>query len=185
MKIRLSDPLQVDSIVDGEGLRTVLWTQGCSHACKGCHNPHTHSFTEGFYVDVEDLKKEISTLKNQDGITFSGGDPMFQIPALLEIAKHCQKIGLNIWCYTGFTFEQLMFLNKSNPLIKELLKNIDVLVDGKFILEQKSLDLKFKGSKNQRILNVKSSLKLNRPVELRKYMNKKTIKKEKKRLLYV
>ena len=100
MKIRLAHPLQSDSIVDGEGLRTVVWTQGCSHNCPGCHNQKTHSFTGGFLKEIEELKEEISNLKNQDGITLSGGDPMFQIDACLEIAEFCQSQNLNVWCYT-------------------------------------------------------------------------------------
>ena len=110
--IRLASPLQTDSIVDGEGIRSVIWTQGCSHNCKGCHNPETHDFKKGFIKDIEKLKQEISNLKNQDGITFSGGDPMFQVDAILELAKHCKKNNLNVWCYTGFTFEQLWIMTK-------------------------------------------------------------------------
>ncbi|MDD2391906.1 MAG: anaerobic ribonucleoside-triphosphate reductase activating protein [Bacilli bacterium] len=176
MKIRLAQSLQSDSIVDGDGIRTVIWTQGCSHNCKGCHNPQTHSFTEGFLVDVEDIKKEISNLKLQDGITFSGGDPMFQVDACLEIAKFCQSNGLNVWMYTGFTFEQLIASNKQN--INELLKYVDVLIDGRFILEQKSLNLMFRGSKNQRIINVKKSLKQKKVITIKEYNNVKYFKKE-------
>lgn len=176
MKIRLTRSLQSDSIVDGDGIRTVIWTQGCSHNCKGCHNPQTHSFTEGFLVDVEDIKKEISNLELQDGITFSGGDPMFQVDACLEIAKYCQSNGLNIWMYTGFIFEQLIASNKQN--INELLKYVDILIDGRFILEQKSLNLMFRGSKNQRIIDVKKSLKLKKVITIKEYNNVQYLKKE-------
>lgn len=176
MKIRLARSLQSDSIVDGDGIRTVIWTQGCSHNCKGCHNPQTHSFTEGFLVDVEDIKKEISNLKLQDGITFSGGDPMFQVDACLEIAKFCQSNGLNVWMYTGFTFEQLIASNKQN--INELLKYVDVLIDGRFILEQKSLNLMFRGSTNQRIIDVKKSLKQKKVITIKEYNNVQYLKKE-------
>lgn len=154
--IRLSSPLEKDSIANGEGIRTVIWTQGCSHNCKGCHNPETHSFTAGFAVDVEDIKKELDNLIDQDGITLSGGDPLFQIDSSLEIVKHARKLGLNVWVYTGFTFEQLQVMN--NPKYMELLRNIDVLVDGKFILEEKSLNLKFRGSRNQRIIDVPTTI---------------------------
>ena len=174
MKIRLASEIQTDSIVDGEGIRTVIWTQGCSHNCKGCHNPETHSFGDGFLVDVEDLKKEIATLKNQDGITLSGGDPMFQPEPVCEIAKFCKEKGLNVWCYTGFTFEQLLEMAKTNHFIKELLENIDVLVDGKFVLEQKSLNLYFKGSKNQRILDMPKSLAEGKAIEIEKYKGERT-----------
>lgn len=164
MKIRLASDIQTDSIVDGEGLRTVIWTQGCSHNCEGCHNPKTHSFDGGFLVDTEDIKKEIAELKYQDGVTLSGGDPFFQVDAVLDIAEFCQSKGLNVWCYTGFTFEKLLEMSKNNHTILELLNNIDVLVDGKFVLNLKSYDCKFRGSTNQRLINVKESLKFGKVV---------------------
>ena len=176
MEIRLAAPIQTDSIVDGEGIRTVIWTQGCSHNCKGCHNPETHNFNDGFLVDVEDLKKEILEVPNQDGVTLSGGDPMYQPEAILEIAKFCQSQGLNVWCYTGFTFEELKQISKTNSHMNNLLQNIDVLVDGKFEQEQKSLNLYFKGSKNQRVLDVQESLKQNKPIEIEKYKGIRTFK---------
>ena len=169
-KIRLASKLQLDSIVDGEGLRMVLWTQGCLHNCKGCHNKETHDMNGGFVVDVLEVKKEIENAKLQDGITLSGGDPFFQPDAVLDIATHCQKLGLNVWAYTGFTFDQLLIMSKLNPTILKLLNQIDVLVDGRFVLEKKSLSLKFRGSTNQRIINVKASLKQNRVVLVRKYI---------------
>lgn len=174
MKIRLARELQSDSIVDGEGIRTVLWTQGCIHNCLGCHNPDTHSFNSGFLKDIDELKQEIAELRLQDGITLSGGDPMCQAEACLEVAKFCKSIKLNVWCYTGYTFEQLLAKSNENPSIMELLKNIDVLVDGKFILEEKSLNLKFKGSRNQRIIDVKKSLRNNKVCLIKKYKDEKT-----------
>ncbi|MDD2435406.1 MAG: anaerobic ribonucleoside-triphosphate reductase activating protein [Bacilli bacterium] len=185
MKIRLARPLQSDSIVDGEGMRTVIWTQGCIHNCLGCHNPATHSFHAGTLYDIEEVKEEISKLKGQDGITLSGGDPMCQVEACLEIAKYCKSIGLNIWCYTGYTFEQLLDKAKKEPQVMELLKMIDVLVDGKFILEQKSLNLRFKGSRNQRILDVEKSLKHNRPYLIPKYKYEKTYQTPKEQCKYI
>lgn len=179
MKIRVASDLQPDSIVDGEGIRTVLWTQGCSHHCLGCHNQGTWDFDGGVLVDVELVKEEIAKLKGQDGITLSGGDPFFQVEPCLEIAKYCKSIGLNVWCYTGFTFEELMKL--PNPNIKELLKNIDILVDGRFILREKSLDLLFKGSRNQRIIDAKASIKMGKPVLIEKYSNDQKIENMKKR----
>lgn len=181
MLIRLASSLEFDSIVDGEGVRTVIWTQGCNHNCFGCHNPHTHSFSGGVLLDVNDVIDEISRLKNQDGITFSGGDPMNQALPCLEIAKYCKKNNLNVWCYTGYTFEEL--LAKNDSTILEFLKYIDVLVDGRFVLKEKSLDLKFKGSRNQRIINVKASLKKGRVVLVKKYIEKKS--KSKKTTVYV
>lgn len=169
MQIKLAGPLQSDSIVDGEGIRTVIWTQGCSHNCKGCHNPETHDFNKGISVDVEDIKKQIMETQNQDGVTLSGGDPLYQIDASLEIAKFCQEQDLNVWCYTGFTFEQLMDMSYRNQKIKDFLNNLDVLVDGKFEENKRSLNLHFKGSENQRVLDVKKSLEKGTAVEIERY----------------
>ena len=169
MKIRLASPLQMDSIVDGAGIRTVIWTQGCGHACKGCHNPETHDFNSGQLFDVEEIKKQIDELLDQDGITFSGGDPMYQPEACNELAKHIQKKGLNVWCYTGFTYEQLLKKAEIEPIYLEFLNNIDVLIDGPFVFNKKSLSVMFRGSTNQRIIDVKKSLKNNRVEIISKY----------------
>lgn len=168
--IRLAAPLQTDSIVDGEGIRTVVWTQGCSHNCLGCHNPETHDFNGGYLESIEDLKKEISELVNQQGVTFSGGDPLYQVDAVLELVKFCQSINLNVWLYTGFTFEELRIMMKRNTKLKELLMNVDALVDGKFLLEEKSYDVKFRGSKNQRIIDIKKSIKEDKLILIEKYI---------------
>lgn len=183
MKIRLATPLlQPDSIVDGEGIRAVLWTQGCSHKCPGCHNPQTHSFDEGFVLDIEEVKQQIDALEGQDGITLSGGDPIYQVEPCLELAKYIKKKNMNIWCYTGFTFETLLQMKKTNPKITEFLKTIDVLIDGPFILEQKSYDCIFRGSTNQRIIDSKKSIKEERVVLLDKYYATKKKKNNKDRI---
>ena len=185
MKIRLATPvIMQDSIVDGEGIRAVIWTQGCAHKCPGCHNPQTHSFDDGFELDIEEVKKEIDELVGQDGITFSGGDPFYQVEACLELAKYIKSKKLNIWCYTGFTYESLISLSKNNPKIKEFIKTIDVLIDGPFILEQKSLDCAFRGSKNQRIIDTKESLKQKKVCLVEKYYQEKK-KNNKRERLYV
>ncbi|MCI8588281.1 MAG: anaerobic ribonucleoside-triphosphate reductase activating protein [Bacilli bacterium] len=159
MEIRLAADLQEDSIVDGEGIRTVLWTQGCPHHCPGCHNPQTHDFSGGLLVDVEDVKDRIDELKGQDGLTFSGGDPFVQAKACAEIARYARSLGLNIWCYTGYTYEHLVAMAKEKAEIIEFLNEIDILVDGKFLLEKKSYSALFRGSTNQRLIDVKESLK--------------------------
>lgn len=185
MKIRLAvNEIQRDSIVDGEGIRSVIWTQGCIHNCSGCHNPETHSFQDGFLVDVEVLKEKISHLEGQDGITFSGGDPMEQAEACCEIAKYCKSLGLNVWCYTGYTFEELLKKAEHFKGIMSFLENIDVLVDGKFEMKEKSYDVMFRGSKNQRLIDVKVSLANDKVVELKKYdvISKKQIVGKKQRL---
>lgn len=185
MEIRLAaKELEKDSIVDGEGIRSVIWTQGCIHNCRGCHNPSTHSFNKGYLVDVNDIKKQINELEGQDGITFSGGDPMEQPESCCELAKYCKSIGLNVWCYTGYTFEELIKLSKEKKVIMDFLKTIDVLVDGKFIIEEKSYDVIFRGSKNQRLIDVPKSLKEKKIVLVDKYANNKVINKQKK-VLYV
>lgn len=168
MKIRLASPIQKDSVVDGPGIRMVIWTQGCPHHCPFCHNPETHSFTAGNLVLVDDLIDQIKNTELQDGITFSGGDPMMQPIPCAYLAKKCKELGLNVWCYTGFLFEELL----TKPDCLEFLKYIDVLVDGKFDNNLKSYSAIFRGSKNQRILNVKASLKKQKAVCLRQYIVK-------------
>ncbi len=175
MKIRLAAPIQYDSIVDGEGMRAVLWTQGCPHNCPGCHNPKTHDFNGGFITDTNELIEELAdSLRYQDGITLSGGDPFMQADAVSQIADYVSKLGKNVWAYTGFTFEELIEMGKNNIHIMELLKNVDVLIDGKFILAEKSMDLFYKGSRNQRIIDVKKSLNSDKVILVNKYASEKT-----------
>ena len=157
-EIRLAADLQSDSIVDGPGLRTVLWTQGCSHHCKGCQNPQTWDFEGGGLVPIDMVIDAIDELEYQDGITFSGGDPMFQPEACNIIAEHCKEKGLNIWVYTGFTYEELMKLAKDKPIYLDFLKKIDVLVDGRFVMKERDLSLLFRGSRNQRLIDVPKTL---------------------------
>lgn len=152
--IRLASDLQQDSIVDGPGIRMVLWTQGCLHQCPGCHNPHTHDLNGGKLYDVDTIISEMRESRLQSGLTLSGGEPFLQAEALLPIVKAAKQMHLNIWAYSGFTYEELW-----NDLVKKkLLMELDVLVDGKFIQDQKDHRLVFKGSKNQRIINVKRSI---------------------------
>lgn len=158
MKIRLASDIQQDSIVDGTGIRAVVWTQGCSHNCPGCHNPGTHDFKGGFEVDVDEVNEAISELEFQDGITFSGGDPFFQAESCAKIAEYVQSLGMNVWCYTGFLFEDLLKMSSKKKEIMKFLSNIDILVDGPFIISKRSYSAKFRGSSNQRIIDVKKSL---------------------------
>lgn len=146
--------IETESIVDGKGIRYVIFTQGCPHHCPGCHNPQTHSFDGGKLVDINELVDDIGRNKNYiDGITLSGGEPFCQIDQCSMIAEKSREMGLTVWCYTGYLFEDLYgWANK-------LLKEIDVLVDGLFVQEERSLDLQFRGSKNQRLIDVPASLK--------------------------
>lgn len=152
--IRLASDLTFDSIVDGPGLRMVVWTQGCTHNCKGCHNPQTHAIEDGKLVAIEDIIAKIEGSQLQSGLTLSGGEPFLQAQALLPIVEAAKKKGLNIWAFSGFTFEQL----QQNPIQNTLLEKLDVLVDGKFIEAKKDYRLHFKGSSNQRIIDVQKSL---------------------------
>lgn len=170
-KVRLAIPkIQSDSIVDGEGIRSVIWFQGCGHKCPGCHNPETHPFDEGHVKDIEEVKEWIRELEFQKGITFSGGDPMFQLEAFIELAKTTHECGMDVWVYTGYTFEELLKLGKKNKIYIEALEQIDVLVDGRFELSKKSFDVVFRGSTNQRILDVKASLEKQEAVRIEKYI---------------
>ncbi len=155
MKVRLASDLQPDSILDGPGIRTVIWFQGCFHNCFGCQNPETHDLNGGFETDTKDICEKLKTFKYQNGITLSGGDPFFQPKPALEMVKFAKSMGMNVWAYTGFTYEALLAGDIDRL---ELLKNVDVLVDGKFILDKKSLNCKFRGSTNQRLIDVAKSL---------------------------
>lgn len=171
MKIRLASSLQRDSVVDGLGIRTVIWTQGCAHACPGCHNMQTHDFKGGVEVDVEDVKEEIKNLVGQTGITFSGGDPLYQIDAVIELAKYIKSLDMNVWLYTGFTYEEVLKM----PRGKELLETLDVMVDGRFELKNRSLDAPFRGSTNQRIIDCQKTLQAGNLVLVDKLMQKKDL----------
>lgn len=151
--------ISFDSIVDGPGLRNTLFVQGCSHHCAGCHNPETWSHQTKKLMDQQEILHAL--LANKNDVTFSGGEPFEQAKALEPIAKILKENGVNLWSYSGYTFEEL--IQQEDQL--NLLKHIDVLVDGRFILEQRSLELKFKGSKNQRIIDVQKSLESNQIVE--------------------
>ena len=155
MQIRIFG-LANDSIVDGPGLRLAVFTQGCPHHCPGCHNPESHTFDGGEIRDTEEILAMARDNFLLDGITLSGGDPFSQPEACTELAKGAHEAGLNVWCYTGYTYEELM-TGKEEWM--NLLEHVDVLVDGRFVLSERSLDIRFRGSRNQRIINVPESLK--------------------------
>ena len=157
MYIILAADVQADSCVDGQGLRAVVWTQGCPHHCPGCHNPQTWNQQDGALVPVNFVKRRIDELKYHDGLTFSGGDPMIQAAACYDIAKYAIKRKLNIWCYTGYYYEELIAMK--NKDINNFLSVIDVLVDGRFVMAERSLDLLFRGSSNQRLIDMKETRK--------------------------
>lgn len=143
-----------DSIVDGPGLRLAIFAQGCPHHCPGCHNPESHDFAGGSDMDTEKIIARMDANPLLDGITLTGGEPFEQPDACRILADAAHARGLNVWAYSGYTFEQLCAV----PEKRRLLEACDVLVDGPFLLEERSLDLRFRGSKNQRVLKVSELL---------------------------
>ncbi|MDR0314348.1 MAG: anaerobic ribonucleoside-triphosphate reductase activating protein, partial [Oscillospiraceae bacterium] len=150
-KLRLAGVIR-ESIVDGPGWRLVVFVQGCPHSCKGCQNPHTHSFEGGYDSSVENILGAVKANALLSGVTLSGGEPFTQAKPLSVLAGAVHDLGLNIITYTGWTFEQLLQGADDKNGWLDLLRQTDYLIDGKFILEQKSLSLKFRGSTNQRII---------------------------------
>ena len=153
MDIRIAG-FENDSIVDGPGFRLAVFTQGCPHHCPGCHNPETHDFAAGTVVDTEKIIAQMLDNPLLDGLTLSGGEPFCQPEPCAELARAAHNANLNVWAYSGFTFEQLQTM----PEVQNLLREVDVLVDGRFELAQRTLDMRFRGSKNQRLIDVKRSL---------------------------
>lgn len=145
-----------DSLTNGEGLRRVFFSQGCDHNCKGCFNKHTHSFNGGKIFDVSKLVLNVVEDPLIKGVTFSGGDPFQQARPFMYMALYLRNRGINIWSYTGYNIEEI--LNSNDIFKKQLLANIDVLVDGQYIEEYKVDGLKYRGSKNQRIIDVQKTL---------------------------
>ena len=155
-----------ESLVNGPGMRRVFFAQGCKHKCEGCFNPETHSFDGGEIMDMDKLIKDVLDNPMLKGVTFSGGDPIEQAHSFAYMAKAFKKANLNIWCYTGYTFEEILDRMEENKELKELINNIDVLVDGKFQLNNKKEGLKFRGSTNQRLINIKESLDKNKIITI-------------------
>lgn len=151
-----------DSITDGPGLRFVLFVQGCPHHCRGCHNPSTHIFGVGLDMSVDEIYQRIKNNPLQTGITFSGGEPFCQAKLLADLAERLKKRNYHIAVYTGYTFEELINSGDCDKL--RLLSNIDILIDGKFELEKRNLEILFRGSENQRILDVPQSLSHGVPI---------------------
>lgn len=146
-----------DSIVDGPGIRLTVFVQGCPHNCEGCHNPQTHDFSAGVDMTVDEIMGRINANPLLDGVTFSGGEPFCQAAALSELGRMVQKKGLNVITYSGYTYEYLRKNSDNENNYGKLLDVSDYLVDGPFIAGQKDMLLKFRGSRNQRIIDVKKS----------------------------
>ena len=155
-----------DSIVDGPGIRTAYFAQGCPHHCDGCHNPETWEFGAGTPMETETLAEIARSNPLCRGVTFSGGEPFAQAAGFAEIARVLHETGnYEVASYTGYTFEEL--LNGTDDQ-KELLKHLDVLIDGPFVMAEKSLEVAFRGSRNQRIIDVPKSLAAGCAVEITK-----------------
>ncbi|MDR1328473.1 MAG: anaerobic ribonucleoside-triphosphate reductase activating protein [Oscillospiraceae bacterium] len=153
-----------ESIVDGPGLRFTVFAQGCPHRCEGCHNPQTHDAHGGTERPVSDIISEMLKNPLTDGLTLSGGEPFAQAGDCAEIAEAAKKAGLNVWIYTGYTFEELAGAGDGGA--RRLLGFADVLVDGRFILAERTLEYPWRGSRNQRLIDVRRSLSEGRVAEL-------------------
>ena len=143
-----------ESIVDGPGFRFAVFTQGCFHDCPGCHNPETHDPIGGRTVTVESLLEDMRKNPLLDGLTLSGGEPFLQVEPCVRLAAKARELGLNVWAYSGYTFEELA----ADPEKRRLLQACDVLVDGPFLMQERTLEKRFRGSRNQRVIDVKKTL---------------------------
>ena len=144
MKIRIAG-IEKESVVDGEGIRYAVFMQGCLRKCKGCHNPSTHALDGGEIMDTSEIIEDVKKNPLMSGITLTGGEPLLLLDAAVELARETKKLGLNVWCYTGYKFEEIP---------QKLLNVVDVVVDGAFVEELKDLTLNFRGSSNQRIIKL-------------------------------
>ena len=173
------------SIVDGPGIRYGVFCQGCSHNCEDCHNPDSHSYTGGRLVSVDEIVQNIHNAQSTRGVTLSGGEPFDQATAMAELARRLKADGYDVWCYSGYTFEYLFEIANSEPAlsnskidakgVKGLLASVDVLVDGPFVKAKKSYDALYRGSTNQRLVDVKKSLSSGKFVEWRQEFERPAI----------
>ena len=153
--------IEKESVVDGPGIRSVIFFQGCPHNCPGCHNPESHNPQGGYTTTTADLLAEIVKTKLIRGVTLSGGEPFEQAEALVELAKGIRAAGLDIVTYTGYLFDDLLKQAESRPAFRKLLEQTDLLVDGAYMEEQRDLSLAFRGSRNQRLIDCPKSLAAN------------------------
>lgn len=156
--IRLSG-IAYESLVNGPGMRRVFFAQGCKHNCEGCFNPDTHDFNGGEDRDMDELIADVYSNPIIKGVTFSGGDPMEQADKFAYLAKAFKAKKLGVWCYTGYLYEELLQQIDIKLGLRELLDNVDVIIDGKFMKNQQKDGLRFRGSYNQRFIDVQASLK--------------------------
>jgi len=148
-----------ESIVDGPGIRFAVFCQGCPHDCPGCHNPETHDFAGGTEVSVERLLKEFDKNPLLAGVTFSGGEPMCQAEGFAALGRGIKERGKTITIYSGYTLEQLLRMALKNAAVEELLRMCDLLIDGPFVQSKRDLTLQFRGSANQRLIDMPATWK--------------------------
>ena len=163
--MRIAGTVQ-DSIVDGPGLRFAVFTQGCVHNCEGCHNPETHDISGGEEKSVDEIISDMRKNPLTDGITLSGGEPFLQARNCAALAIAAKSDGLNVWAYSGWTYEQLCGMAQDDADINALLSLIDVLVDGRFEEAKRSLGLRFRGSSNQRLIDMNETRRTGAVAEL-------------------
>ena len=169
MEMRLAGLVR-ESVVDGPGIRLTIFFQGCPHACPGCHNPETHDFDGGYLFDSEAILAEVEKRPLLKGITLSGGEPLAQPVAAAALAVGAKRLGRQVMVYTGYLWEDLLDMAWQEPAITELLAHTDILMDGPFVQSQKSLGLTFRGSANQRAIDVPASLQSGAVVEYAFYV---------------
>ena len=151
-QIRLASLIESDNVVNGEGLRTVIWCQGCRLRCPGCQNPETWDEFGGNLVDLDQLKDDLRKIKGQNGLTFCGGEPLLQPLACREISEWVKKeLGWSVWSFTGYLYEEI---KREGGDKWDFVKTLDVLIDGPFVLAERDLSLSFRGSRNQRLLRL-------------------------------
>lgn len=156
--------IEYESIVDGPGMRNTIFTQGCNHNCKGCHNPQTHALDGGYKISLSEVYDKITDNPLITGITLSGGDPVLQYKNLIPLVKKLKEHDYNIWMYTGYYIEDLLYRYTDCDFRDFFLPYIDIIVDGPFIEDLKSLHLSYRGSRNQRFINVQKSLKIKQTI---------------------
>jgi len=155
-----------DSIVDGPGLRFAVFVQGCDKDCEGCHNQEAIDINGGVYMSVGEIIAEMQSNPLTDGLTLTGGEPFLQAGECVELAAFAREKGMNVWVYSGYTFDELLSISKTDQAVSQLLEFSHVLVDGRFVLAQRSLSIKWRGSRNQRLIDLPKSLALGEAVEL-------------------
>ena len=158
-----------ESIVDGPGIRFVIFCQGCPHQCAGCHNSVTHDFEGGYDCSIDKILQAVDENPLLSGVTFSGGEPACQPEGFLTLAREIKKRNLDVIMYTGYTFEELLDIWDADSSLSQLLQELDVLIYGKYEAELRDLTLSFRGSRNQRILDMPASLAAGHPVELENF----------------